>query len=668
MQSTTETRSDRKQQRSLQEARQAGTLAPATDAVTGQLINPHNPEFLTKRPWYLSSGGDNDAAAISLHHQTDQRPDQDKRLLTLTAAEELLQRQRQQELLSDQFKVGQWVEALKRNKAPYRMCQIIKVHNTSSQQQLVDVKYEDGTVETKLPVQKGARVRRTATGNRTATDGGDTDYKTTFVSKRDPYHGYDREHHNQEVVRKYEQKLVLRRKLREQQEATKQKERKEKKKDGDNNESDGKASDDSDFNDSDVEGSDNDGDESDDEFVQRDEDDKVLTTRLARQGGVGGAQMKVTARNLRIREDTAKYLRNLDPNSAYYDPKSRSMRDNPHPSRVPGQETDYSGDNFIRISGDAVALAQQQLFAWDAASKLEEESATELHPLANPSQVELLQKQFQGQANALQIQAKRAILNKYGGAEHLDGRDGLASAVETSDAAKVGNKVTPDDFAAPVVDPVEQMDRQLRFGVSTKVEEYSRDGRILASPAEQPKQRKALVSKYEENVFINGHTTVWGSYFHKGAFTWGYADDHSLLKNSYCTGENGRIANDEAHAMQYGTGQAGSALLAQVRQMLPPKSVATSSNSGTTNLVSRSKLYGSADPSLVLDEGKVREALQKKDGEDRIKNSSKRKYNSIHAEEEMTAERMEAYRIQKMNTTDDPMARISSSDEVLDYK
>lgn len=36
-------------------------------------------------------------------------------------------------------------------------------------------------------------------------------------------------------------------------------------------------------------------------------------------------------RNLRIREDTAKYLLNLDVKSAYYDPKSRSMRDNPLP-------------------------------------------------------------------------------------------------------------------------------------------------------------------------------------------------------------------------------------------------------------------------------------------------------------------------------------------------
>lgn len=42
-----------------------------------------------------------------------------------------------------------------------------------------------------------------------------------------------------------------------------------------------------------------------------------------------------TIRNLRIREDTAKYLRNLDPSSAYYDPKSRSMREDPTPHLAP---------------------------------------------------------------------------------------------------------------------------------------------------------------------------------------------------------------------------------------------------------------------------------------------------------------------------------------------
>lgn len=43
-------------------------------------------------------------------------------------------------------------------------------------------------------------------------------------------------------------------------------------------------------------------------------------------------------RNLRIREDTAKYLLNLDVNSAYYDPKTRSMREDPLPDMDPNEK------------------------------------------------------------------------------------------------------------------------------------------------------------------------------------------------------------------------------------------------------------------------------------------------------------------------------------------
>jgi hypothetical protein len=45
-----------------------------------------------------------------------------------------------------------------------------------------------------------------------------------------------------------------------------------------------------------------------------------------------------------------------------------------------------------------------------------------------------------------------------------------------------------------------------------------------------------------------------GYYFHKGAFRWGFADDHSLIRNSYYTGVTRRAANDEANALQYGDG------------------------------------------------------------------------------------------------------------------
>ena len=53
---------------------------------------------------------------------------------------------------------------------------------------------------------------------------------------------------------------------------------------------------------------------------------------------------RTTVRNLRIREDTAKYLYNLDQNSAFYDPKTRSMRENPFKnSKDPTQWVCYVG-------------------------------------------------------------------------------------------------------------------------------------------------------------------------------------------------------------------------------------------------------------------------------------------------------------------------------------
>lgn len=56
------------------------------------------------------------------------------------------------------------------------------------------------------------------------------------------------------------------------------------------------------------------------------------------------AKTRVTVRNLRIREDTAKYLRNLDIGSAYYDPKTRSMRDAPDKSVLP-EDVSFASDS-----------------------------------------------------------------------------------------------------------------------------------------------------------------------------------------------------------------------------------------------------------------------------------------------------------------------------------
>ena len=45
------------------------------------------------------------------------------------------------------------------------------------------------------------------------------------------------------------------------------------------------------------------------------------------------------------------------------------------------------------------------------------------------------------------------------------------------------------------------------------------------------------MSKYEEDVYINNHTAVWGSWWQDGQ--WGFACCKSMVKNSYCTGAAG---------------------------------------------------------------------------------------------------------------------------------
>ncbi|NXY22988.1 SLU7 factor, partial [Atrichornis clamosus] len=102
------------------------------------------------------------------------------------------------------------------------------------------------------------------------------------------------------------------------------------------------------------------------------------------------SKRRITVRNLRIREDIAKYLRNLDPNSAYYDPKTRAMRENPYANTGKNpDEVGYTGDSFDRYTGDTISMAQTQLFAWEAYDK-----GSEVHLQADPTKLELLYKSF----------------------------------------------------------------------------------------------------------------------------------------------------------------------------------------------------------------------------------------------------------------------------------
>lgn len=587
LQHVTESFSDRMKSRELHQARQSGNAVPEMDVHTGSMINPHNPEFLTKRPWYLGGG---ESHGPSLSHQADQRADSEIVELGMRRADALIQNHRsvlKRAKRENRFSVGMWAEALRHNKKPYLICQIIKV---SKNRTVFDLKYDDGIIEKNVLMKKEhrgtvhARIQLTGTGVRTVRIDPSVHGKESYDSKRDAYHGYDI--NMRKLEDKFSKREAMRRKIRNDQSQTNDTNMKQDEKEVEENKikmnKTPNSDSDSDYDDS--------NDDSDDEFVQRDEDAKVHVSRTARQGGVGGQQMKITARNLRIREDTAKYLWNLDPHSAHYDPKSRSMRDNPHydgnvhdknnkdPSEVP-----FAGDNFSRISGEAVKLARTQVFAWDMINnsqlkvgeigkvttvKKEANDNTnnndsiigtedhtqhhhrsamlEVHPQANPSQAELLQHHFETQAAQIEDKKRKSVLDKYGGEEYLDGKEGLGGEL-----INISNVTNENDWVKQRQQQDQEDERRTRFGTSLNEERYLQNGRVVRR-VEGKAQFADLTSKYEEDVYRNGHVWVWGSFFHNGAFQWGYADDHSLMKHSYYVGMKGRIANDEANEKRYG--------------------------------------------------------------------------------------------------------------------
>ena len=247
-------------------------------------------------------------------------------------------------------------------------------------------------------------------------------------------------------------------------------------------------------------------------------DPEIDAAKYAEETDMGRNQPTST-RNLRIREDTAKYLLNLDLESAKYDPKTRSMADvlpnpesNPNNSAITALLADQ---NFMRTSGDAAAFEHAQRYAWETQEKALPPGTKKLHLQANPTEGELLRKQLTTATTHQRDTTKRALLEKYGGAEHLQ--------------------------APPV---------SFRTAENERYVEYDERGRVKGAAAVDHQLAKLAISKYREDVLLNNHTAVWGSWW--SAFQWGYACCHSLVRNSYCTGEEGRQAHEVAERMRGG--------------------------------------------------------------------------------------------------------------------
>lgn len=418
----------------LDEARKAGTAPPAVDA-DGKIINPHIPEYIARAPWYASS-----EEGPSLKHQRNYNASN----RNFDGLDKWLPRAQFASSTVTKFRKGACTN-----------CGAL----THSAKTCVD-----------RPRRRGAKL----TGSAFRSDEVIGDVNLDFEGKRDRWNGYDID--NFANVQKRYAKLEAARNAIRAENLDSALEKSESKSDRN---ADGTAG----------------ANESDDENNNDDDQDN---SRFG-DGAVvqeTGAAAKTTVRNLRIREDTAKYLYNLDLNSAYYDPKSRSMRADPLPNVDPNDK-DFLGDNFVRQSGDVKNLAQMQLFSMRASGV----GRNVPHLLAEPSRAEAVFKEYESNKQQLQSKRSRKILEKYGDASDYTKKD-------------------------PAIRDVDQSEVYV---------EYNSDGKIISKvkPA-------APVSKYAEDVLEKNHTTIWGSYFKNGQ--WGYACCYQVQRYAFCTGKEGRRA------------------------------------------------------------------------------------------------------------------------------
>jgi pre-mRNA-processing factor SLU7 len=90
------------------------------------------------------------------------------------------------------------------------------------------------------------------------------------------------------------------------------------------------------------------------------------------------------------------------------------MKENPYKNKDIN-ETLYAGDGFERYTGQVKQVQDIQDFAWEADKK-----GLQFAMEANPTQGEILYKQFKETTSEVKTKTKGSLLERYGGEEHLD--------------------------------------------------------------------------------------------------------------------------------------------------------------------------------------------------------------------------------------------------------
>ncbi|GAA5987670.1 hypothetical protein JCM10908_007162 [Rhodotorula pacifica] len=573
-------REEFRKQKALEEARKAGTAAPALDE-EGKPINPHIPAFMANAPWYLKSQTDVTTGASLKHHKSVPAYNKDPSKL-----ESRFERGAKAGPAAKKYRAGACTNC-------GAMTHTAK--DCLERPRKVGAKYTNRDIAPDEVVHDSSRYLNGLEGQ------GDYDVK------RDRWDGYDPKAHAK-VIEEYEALEAARRKLREEaiDKGTAEANSKEVAKLANKGKGKGKGTKGGKKGGKEAEAEDSDEFGSSDESDNDDADEDKYAEAADVAGQKLDTKTRVTVRNLRIREDTAKYLMNLDLGSAYYDPKTRSMREAPN-AEIALEDAPFAGDNFARGSGDATQVQKLQLFAWQS-----EQRGHNVHAQSNPTAAALMHKEFLEQKDVLKDKSAASILDKYGGEQYLQG-----------------------------------VPKELRAGQTENYVEYDRRGKVIKG-IERAKAR----SKYDEDVYPGNHKSIWGSWYQLTTGQWGYACCHSTVKGSYCAGQAG-IEAAEAEA-------SGINLLS-----LPPASTAATTTTATSTGDS-SKSLMQLKQEKDDEERKKRKAVA--DHEDKEGGAKKsRKTEAGEAEKDFTGvteKEMEEYRRSREQRFDDPMANLGG-DELL---
>nr|PVC49461.1 splicing factor [Theileria orientalis] len=183
---------------------------------------------------------------------------------------------------------------------------------------------------------------------------------------------------------------------------------------------------------------------------------------------------RTTTRNLRIREDTAKYLINLDVNSAFYDPKSRSMREDP----LAGVNSYFKGDNYYFNSEETYKPKELEVFAWESNKK-----GVDVNFIANPTKLEKLYNETKENEEKEVLERKQKLIERFKAKEYIE------NYKELKPLAKVSEE-----------DIIKYDERQLEFD----------EGKLL------------------------GHSQIWGSYYDLEKGVWGYKCCKVTNRSEHC--------------------------------------------------------------------------------------------------------------------------------------